>query len=615
MKPSKAQANVGVLRARRRKRIGLSLLGGLACALALGACGAGQTHPNLFATDWEDDGGRSVAAIRAKIGAAAPPVGADVAVAVAGNSDKLVGIPLAGGTAWTFPHAIDVRPALAGSVVVGEGGGELFCLDAASGKKLWARPAGGMALHGAGDDGRVTVVSLGQSGQGSLLLAVNRDGSVARQIDTDKSLGVPAVLAGYAFVPWSNQYVSVLDLASGEEAGRILLRGQVSHAMALGGALYFGESALFRFDDAIKGASHDQATKLTVPQRELPGTPMLYQPGDQKLSPVAAALDKTRLYARPTSATPIGLDSDRFYGTYFRLAMAFDAKSTKLAWVHSDKNDIVGGAAGPGSLVLCDDSGAVTVLDAATGGIERELSLGGPIKSCVVQADGLAPSPPQPPAPLATQISAALTNRDAEMVAGQRLLLREMATLEDPTVTKTLVELASNPLTAPLLLTDARTAIAARRNGAQYMIEALGRHYDFLHDVLLTPPVGPMAQALAAMKSKQAAPLLATHLLDPADTDDDVKQAAAALVDIGDAGQVPQLREFFMLYRAAPDSEDLSSAVTSAGQALLVFGGPDGRKVVDGALADSLVPEALKARLSAIKQQLEAQKGPTAPKK
>jgi len=192
-----------------------------------------------------------------------------------------------------------------------------------------------------------------------------------------------------------------------------------------------------------------------------------------------------------------------------------------------------------------------------------------------------------------------------------------MATLEDESVTKTLVDLASNPLTAPLLIADARTAIAARRNGAQYMVEALGHHYDFLHDVLLTPPVGPMAQALAAMKHKQAAPLLASHLLDPADTDDDVKQAAAALVDIGDAAQLPQLREFFMLYRAAPDSEGVAAAVTSAGQALLMFGGADGRKLVDGAIADPLVMEALKARLSAIKEQLDAQKaqGQQKPKK
>lgn len=330
-------------------------------------------------------------------------------------------------------------------------------------------------------------------------------------------------------------------------------------------------------------------------------------PGDEKLGPVALALDKTRMYARPTAAEPIGFDSNRFYGTYFRLAMAFDSQSTKLAWVYSDKVDLVGGAAGPGTFVLCDEDGKVVVLDATSGGVERELSFGGPIKSCVAQADGLAASPPQPPPPLAQQITSAVTNRDAEMVSGQRLLLREIATLEDESVTKTLIDLASNPLTAPLLIADARTAIAARRNGAKYMLEALARHYDFLHDVLLTPPVGPIAQALAAMKEKQAAPLLAAHLLDPADSDDDVKHAAAALVDLGDAAQLPTMKEFMMLYRASADSEQTAAAVVSAGQVLLAFGGAEGRKIVDAAIADPMTVEMVKSRLSAVEQQFDAQ--------
>jgi len=572
------------------------------------ACGGGQTHPNMFATDWEDDGGKSISAVQARIGGTKPAAGADVAVGVGGNSDKVVGVPLSGGNPWTFAHAIDVRPTIAGGVVVAQGGGELFALDAASGKKLWSRQVATQTMRGAGDDGRITVVSLDGGGRGSVLLAIDRDGNVARQIETDKALGVPAVLGGFAFVPWSNQYISVVDLTNGEEAGRILLRGKVSHAFTASGSLFFGENELFRFDEKIKNASRNQATRLALPQRELPGTPSLMAPGEDKLGPVAMALDKTRMYAHPNGADPIGFDAQRFYGTYFRMAMAFDASTTKLAWVYNSPVDIVGGAAGPSTFALCDESGKVVVLDAATGGVERELSLGGPIKSCTVQDDGLAASSPQPPPPLSQQISAALLNRDSEMVAGQRLLLRELATLEDETVTKTLVDLASNPLTAPILNADARTALAARRTGASHMLAALAKHYDFLHDVLLSPPVGPMAQALAAMKEKSAAPLLASHLLDPADTDDDVKQAAAALVDLGTPAEVPALKQFFKLYRAYPDSEGVAAAVVSSGQALLAFGGPEGRKIVDAAITDPLTVDALKSRLKAVEEQADAQK-------
>ncbi|MCP6769992.1 hypothetical protein NL529_34600, partial [Klebsiella pneumoniae] len=77
------------------------------------------------------------------------------------------------------------------------------------------------------------------------------------------------------------------------------------------------------------------------------------------------------------------------------------------------------------------------------------------------------------------------------------------------------VDLASDTRTGPDLLGDARAAIAKRRNGAAYMEAALGRHYDFLKDVLRAPPVGPVAHALGAMKERAAAPLLASHLFDP----------------------------------------------------------------------------------------------------
>lgn len=585
-----------------------AIVGALGLAMA---CGGGQANVHLFQTDWEDDGGASIQKVRARLAGAKASANADVAVGVGGNSDKLVGQPLSGGAKWSFSHAIEDRPVVAGGVVVSNGGGELFALDAQSGQKLWARPSAGFVMRGAGDDGKYTVVTMGQSGQnGSTLLALDRQGNVVQKVETDKSLGVPAVVKGLALVPWGQQYITVYDIEAGAEIARVLMRGKVSQAVTYGGGVYFGEVELFRFDDQIAQASKNGATKVTVPQRELPASPSLLRPGDERVGPVALAVDKTRVLVRPVGdAGPPTLDSSRMYALYFRLAMGFETGKGALAWVHAHPVDIVGGAAGPGSLVLCDEQGKVTVLDAATGATAAEMSLGEPVKSCAVSADAWKPGPPATPAPpVAAQLSAAVLANDPEMVSGQRLLLRELAAVEDDTATKTLVDLASAPNTAPLLLQDARSALAARRNGQRYMADALSRHYDFLKDVLRAPPVGPIAQALAAMKDKTVAPALASHLLDPADTDDDVKQAAAALVEIGDAGQVPTLKEFFSLYRASADSEDVANAAVSAGHALLKLGGADGRKVVDQALADPLTQDAVKQRLAAIEQSLDAEK-------
>jgi outer membrane protein assembly factor BamB len=584
-----------------------------AVALAASCAPSGpQAPPPLFSTDWTDDGGRSIGAVRARLGQSRAPMGVDIAVAVGESADKIIGLPLSGGQKWVFPHALDARPDAVGTVVVGAGGGEVFALDAKTGRKLWARPAPGMQLHGAGDDGSTTVVTMSSSGnKSSTFLAVSHDGQVLRSIETDKLLGVPAVLGKIAFVPWGNQYVTAVDLVSGDEIGRVTLRERTSRAWAQGGGLYFGEVGFFRFDDKIALASRNQATHVSVAHRELPGTPRLMPPGDQRTPAVASAPDRIRLFARPSGPDgELGIDSGRYYATYFKLVMGFESSKGGLSWVHTHASDVIGGEPIHGGLLVCDESGKLTVLDAQTGGATGTLELGEPVKACEIHVDAWSPgTPPRGHEPLAAQITRALRDPEPTLATAQRLLLRELAALEDDTATKTLVDIASDPRTSPMLVGDARTALANRRNGAKHMIEALGHHYDFLRDVLRAPPVGPIAQALAAMNEKSAAPLLAEHLLDPADTDDDVKQAAAALAVLGSEKEVPALKQFFAMYRAAADTEDLAIAVASAGQALLKLGGAQGRAIVEQASKDASTSLVAKPRLEAILQSADQVKG------
>jgi outer membrane protein assembly factor BamB len=572
------------------------------------SCGGGQTHPNLFSAEWEDDGGATIARLQRRLAQQHPVAGTSVAVAVTGNADQMVGVPLDGGARWTFPHPLDARPIITGTVVIGSGSGEVFALAADSGRKLWTRQTGGLSLRSAGDDGSVTVMTLGRtSGSGSTLLAVLRDGTVVREVETDKILGAPAVLQGLAFVPWANEYISVLDLSSGDEAARVVMREKVSRAFAVGGALYFGEVGFFRFDDRIGGASKNQATHVGLPERELPGTPELMASGYQVQRPTSGAEDKIRLYARPAGDTGTALDSGRYYATYFKLVMGFDGKQGTLAWVHTHPSDVIGGAAAQGSVVLCDEQGKLTMLDARTGAVVGEQDLGQPARACVVQVDAFRPSgAPAGAQTLAAQITEALTNGDQQLVTAQRLLLRELATLPDESVTRTLIDLTSDVRTAPLLLDDARTALAARRTGTSEMVTALGRRYDFLKDVLRPPPVAPIAQALAAMKEKSAASALATHLFEPADTDDDVKQTAAALAVLAGPSELPALRQFFGMYRATAENDDIGAAVVSVAQAILTQGGADGHATVQAAADDALTTPYVKERIDALVKAFDA---------
>lgn len=588
----------------------LRLLFGLSCAAV--ACSPATTNTGAaFSSNWQNDGGKSIQAVYAKVSGAALAPGAAVAVGI--TRDGLVGIGLDGSGKWKAAGRPDSQPAIAGDVVVTTTGGSAVGLDAKSGKELWRVPVEGRVLRGAGDDGATTVLSLGApSGGGSLLLAVTRDGSVARKIEPEAAeLGVPAAQGNVAFVPWSSQYVSAIDLGSGNELGRLLLRDQVSHAINVGGKLHFGERGLVRFDDKVGGSASGNASAVKLPERELPGKPVWFTNGSQVTPAAASAREKIRLFARPADeAGKLGIAGGRYAATYFRVVMGLDAADGSLRWVRTFGQDVLGGAAASNGFAFCDAAGKVSLVD-SSGGDAGQVDLGASLVGCVVHAGGFALPAGKPAGSLPEQLAKAIEVRETEMATAQRFLLRELGTRQEPLVTKALVDLASNPRTPALLLEDARQLLAARRNGAEYMLEALSKHYDFLSDVLRSPPVGPIADALAAMNEPKAAGPLAHHLNDAANTPSDIERAARALSKLATAAELGELKTFFTLYRATADEKELVNAVLSVAQALLRIGGDDGKKVVAEAAKDPLTHPDVKAGLANLTPAAKPEPKPT----
>jgi outer membrane protein assembly factor BamB len=571
----------------------------LVTALAVAGCGSASSQStSAFGSGWQDDRGASIGRVQQRLAAARPP---KVPAVVVGVGERgLVGRTLPGGARWSHAGALDGRPVIAGSVVVASGGGSVFALDAASGKRLWAVASEGRAVRGAGDDGEITVVSLGRPrGGGSLLLAVGRGGDVRRRIEAEPELGTPAVLDGVAFVPWGNQYVSAIDIASGAEEGRLLLREQVSRALAIDGALWFGEVGLTLFDERVGSAAAGGAQRVVPPLRALPGAPTWFFDGGTVLPVVASARDRIRLYARPLRQ-PLGFDSDRLSASYFRIALGLSPPKAALRWVRTFDADLLGGDAATGGFVYCSANGTVHVVAAASGVDAQGVKLDEPLRACVVQGGGLEVAGAGVAPPLAAQIRGALELREHELYAAQAFLLQELGTIAEPEVTKTLIDVASNARTPPALLETARRFLAQRRNGANFMLESLARHYDFLSDVLRPPPVGPLADALAAMSESRAAPLLAHHLNDPANTPDDVERAARALQKLATAKELDELKTFFALYRATADEELLVRAVLHTAATLVRIGGSDGQSIIERAANDPLTHPDVKRGLSAL---------------
>jgi len=434
----------------------------LVATVVASACGGGQTHASPFDRGWVDDHGAGMATFQRSFRAVRVPLGADVAVGVIGATG-LVGVPLGGGTPWTFTHVLHGRPAVAGSVVVGVGGGELFALEATTGALLWSRPSGS-TIRGAGDDGTTTVISLlPATGFGSAVLAVARDGSVLRQIEAAADIGVPAVAGDTVFFPWRGRFLSAYDLLSGEERARLVLPDGVSSAFTLGGAVFAGEASLTRFDDRIGLVEQAAASTLALPAPlgGLPGDPAWMRRGTDSTRREADA-DVINLYARPTTTGTMAVEGSRFAAAYRGVALGLDASSGALVWAHAHGADFLGGAAYHGGFALCDAAGTITFLDGATGGVAARISLGRPVDACVVQADAHTRPSASSASSLVEQLTETLRLREARLAPVQQLLLRQLARLEDPDATRALRELAAGAAIAPQVREGALAALAGR---------------------------------------------------------------------------------------------------------------------------------------------------------
>ena len=555
-------------------------------AFAAGCGGAGGVAPSAFEPDWQSDAGESIARVEAKLrGAPRPP---EVAVVVGVTADGVVGAELPSGSVWRHAGPVDMVPSVAadGVVFVG-GGGKVVALDGKSGKRLWSVETGSMKLRGGADDGKLSVLSLGtERASKSRLLAVNRSGSAVLDVASATELGRPAVRAGIAFVPWGGQYVSALDLASGSEIGRLLTRDIPTHALDLGENLYFGQFSLVRLDARIKFAESFQATRFTFKPRELPGNPVWLGSGLELPAVDRSARAKIRLFAAPESAgDKVTLASDSYAASYFRAVYGFAGGDGHLVWADALTADVVGGGPAASGFVFCDEAGKVHLFDAVGGGAAGP-NLGQKLFGCAVGAGSLRVAGAARGS-LAEQIEQSFSRFDPDMASAEALLIQELGKLEDPAVTRILIALSDEPRVPPAQREAARRLLAKRRSGTEDMLAALERHYDFVTGAE-PPPVGPLADALGALRDPRAAAPLARHLNDPANSTDDVVRAAKALEVLATSAELRELTTFFALYRATADDPALVSAVLSVGSALLRVGGAEGRALVERAVADPL---------------------------
>jgi len=565
---------------------------------ALLACSGNQNgFDQAFTKRRQSDSGDSATRLYERLKGTQAPASAQVAVGV--TSTGLVGKSLNGGTGWSYAGRVDTVPQISGGVVAFTSGSEVVALDAQSGSVLWKVDSGKRQLRGVGDDGSVSAVSLGDA-KGTLpsqFLLVTRNGTVAHRYEMRAPLGVPAVYGGVAFVPWDSQYITAIDTTTGDEVARILLRHQVSHAQTIGGELYFGQLGLTRFDEKIGAAQRQAANFVSLPEKKVPGNPEWYKDGTAVYTPTDSATTKIHLWARPqASGDGLGVAGNTYVAGYFSVAFGLDAKDGSLKWTRALGGDVVGGAAATDGFALCDASGKVWGVGSGGQAPAPLANLGKPLTACVVQADTLGLSG-EPEDSVAEQIQAVFDTHRPSLATAYSFLVEELPTIKDPLVTKILIDLIEHPRTVPSLAKRAGVLLAEQRTGEDYMLAALERHYDFLSGNR-PPPVGPLAVALQAIGNKNAAPLLAKHLNDPATATKDVPLIASALAELAGSQETDELKTFFALYRATADEAPLVEAVVKVAQTLIRVGGPSGQEMVEFAATDPLTHPTVRSKLT-----------------
>ncbi len=589
-------------------------LAGLAFVLGVVATGCGGATGDLVVVSGkafsqetlnDENNTKGQAKVLEHLAKGPPAAGADAVVAVTGAAE-LTGLDLTSGKTWTYKHPLDHRPQIAGTFVVGQGAGETFVLDASTGAEKFrsVKPKGKMI--GAGSDGKLVAITV-KTDEGSTLWVLGADGSVKFDKATDVLLGDPEVVSGMAFVPWKNLYVTAFDGSTGAQLATFVTGTETTHVTAIGGALFAGQGRLVRFDQDILKAKNDGAN-TAIPPKDLPNVTrrdILVGPEhEEKVQ--SDAIDATALVGRPTPSGPGGFVADKVYGAYYPIVIGFHAKDGKLAWTHAVKDEVIAAHAAKDGVVIVDKGGTVSLLSATNGAVTKTFSLGKPALSADAFADGITIGTGTAPA-LSEQIHAAVTLKDDRLATVQVYLLEQAAQVPDEETTAVLLEVADSERSAPAIRDAARKALASRTNGAAAMITMLGRHADYLKGTK-SPPVGPMAKALAGMKEKKAAGPLLSHLLDPALAQIDLLDCAEAVAALADKEHLPELKRFVNMYRGnATGNLKLVDAIGAIATAILRIEGEKGREFVELASKDALTDTDVKSQLTKV---LEANPAP-----
>jgi outer membrane protein assembly factor BamB len=587
-------------------------------ALALVGCGAQQR--SAFGYQFADNQEADLSAVIDSLPAPRPDdrprsgVGHPIAV-VATHADEASARRIAavrvdtGEELWSAAHDAATRPEILGDVVLSTTRDQLVAFDAASGRVLWRTGLPDLAYVGAARDGSTifwaaTVGALGGARRVGHVVAVDaRSGDEVWRHEVNGVFGRPAAAGGLVFVPWERQNIAVLDGRTGVERARLRSTDDViSWAFDHPTGIYYGGRGIYRLTPRSVSGTREGSTHERLALGELPRQPESIWPDGYLPEPGArSARGRIRVYFEPTVASgadQLAIESDTYYFAYYRYVFAFNRQDGALRWTRILEQDVINAEVLPHGLIAVGEQGRVTLLDRDTGADRwtRDLSL--QLASVALDVGAFDPGASEvAPRPLRQSLNELVLDPDNRLVAARAFAVSRLAQLEEAEVTRDLLDLYQQRSMPGALKEAIREALRTRRSGAQYLMDALARRYDYLEDTQ-SPPLEAIVPALLEMRHTPAVARLVNHMMDHETPAEVLPQVVDAVVRLGGPEAVPALRSFLVLYqadstfqgpvadqeaaegrpavRASPEARAL--AVAAAG--IFEHGGPAGRELL-----------------------------------
>ena len=497
---------------------------------------------------------------------------------------------------WTEPADLDGRVAIARPVVVyGTRAGSLVARDVVHGGIKWQESLGrgtSRVGYAAGGDLVAEVVQPtgGGASHGATVIGYDAQTGARRfSRDVEGPVGAPVVYRGLVAVPRQSQWVTLLDGRSGAVLAEILSRKEAAtFVRGLPEGLFFGSSGVFMATPATALADKAGPAYLeaNVPPFVRPlYNPDLYRRGDG----VYSAVDRNRLLWRVTATGDSAAFRDGAVVVHnFRFFFALDAKTGALRWAFNQpRTDAISSDHTGPSIVFVTAEGQIKALDASNGRLSYQAALPGAGSLSVIgatfDADGFAPQRAFVGAPeLPAVLSSMIFDPDKRFSDVRMFALEQLTQLSGPEVTKELLRaLDSGDVIPTPVLKKAMDVLVARqdRQLLPVYMDALRVHPDYAED-RQPKRLDFYARAVAALKAKEAVPLLVEYLRLPETDLDAVSEIAEAVLALEAKQSIEPFGDFLLQYRADPAFRAHPTPLIAASNVLLRLGGAKERSLL-----------------------------------